>query len=228
LFAPVAAQLRTRLARLSALPATTASPERLRSVARHGQPDVAARLARRATGDSSAALVAAARVAMAVRDYKVAAPLVERLAALSDNDCALDALRVGVPPRQLGADRHGGAPPHPRGDAGAVPELLAAGRLAFDQQKSSARTRSTCARWRQSPPASRSPRAARGRRRTSGTRRPAEASRLGRLARHAQGSLGAVCDARSLMTLTETLIRLGRTDEAISAGRVGGAARSLQ
>ncbi|MEP7028651.1 MAG: hypothetical protein ABI960_08645, partial [Candidatus Eisenbacteria bacterium] len=132
MFAPVAAQLRAHLALLAALPANAATPERVWLLLDSGQPAAAARIASQLPGDTPAVLVARARAAMMVQDFAAAAPLIARLEALPDVEArstrllwerVRDASAVVDSLTRLRIAQ---------GDAGAVPELLAAGRLAYD------------------------------------------------------------------------------------------------
>ena len=217
-FAPVAGQLRARLARLAALADTGVSAERLTLLLETGQADEAARLAPRLTRQEPTALVARARVALAIQDFAAAGPLVERLAALPDADARATRYRWEVARDaaaaidSLARARLGNA------DAEVIPELLAAGRLAYDLLDY-ARADSLFARALAATPAEESETSRRavasahqGRALVLQKRRDWDASlaelRLA-LAEHAT--------ADALETLAQTLIRLGLTDEAISA-----------
>ena len=226
LFAPVAARTRARLARLSARGEGAVTPGRIRLLLATGQTDEAARLLPKLAGDSREMAVASARVHLARLDFPSLAPEMERIAAeraATESERALrfaylfaldDAPRVDSLTRGVFG----------RGDdSGRVPEILAAARLAYDRldypRAESLFTRALAA----SPP-------------------PADLPAIGSepLARRClaltglalvkqkrrdwDGSLvlledALACDAlvEPLMALTETLIRLGRTDEAISA-----------
>jgi tetratricopeptide (TPR) repeat protein len=217
-FAPVAAQLSARLARLASLSDARVTPERVWLLIESGQPDQAARAARRLASEEPTALVARARAALAVQDFATGAPLVERLAKHSDSDARATRLAwasvrdAAAEVDSLTRARLAG------GDSGAVPELLAAGRLAFDLLDY-ARADSLFARALAATPAGASESAGRAR----------AAAHLGRalvMQKHrawdaslaelklALAEHGA---ADALDALANTLIRLGRTDEAISA-----------
>jgi len=221
-FAPVATQLKARLARLAELPATSPTPERLWLLLDTGQAGEAARLAPQLGADTPAALAARARVALAVQDFAAAAPLVERLAALPDADArstrylweyARDAAATidSLTRMRLA-----------RGDAGAVPELLAAGRLAYDRldyaRADSLFVRALAAAAAGESPAARRARSAAhvGRALVMQKRREWDAS-LGEL----QMALAEHATPEALETLANTMIRLGRTHEAIAAAEWG-------
>lgn len=221
LFAPVAAQLEARLTRLAEIPAASVTPERLWLLLDTGQPDAAARLANALTGDDPAALVARTRVALTVQDFATAAPLVARLALLPEADAratrylwesARDAAGTidSLTRARLAA-----------GDAGSVPELLAAGQLAYDMLDYP-RADALFSRALAATPGP-----------SSAARRARSAAHLGRAVvmqkrRDWDGSLVELrltlsehASAAALEALANTLIRLGRTDEAISAGEWG-------
>jgi len=227
LFAPVAARTQARLARLAARGEAVITPGRVRLLLATGQTDEALRVLPKLTGDSREVAVARARVLLARQDFAALATEMERLAAERASTEPERALRFAyalalddapqVDSLSRAVDR--------RGDDGSrVPELLAAGRLAYDRldypRAESLFTRALAV----SPP-------------------PAELPAIGSepLARRClaltglalvkqkrrdwDGSLqllkdALACDAlpEPLLAITETLIRLGRTDEAISAG----------
>ena len=228
LFAPVAEQLRARLARLAELEPAGVTPERLGLLLETGQADAAVRLAVQLGGETPEALVARARVALAVQDFAAVAPLAERLAALPDagpearwtryqweyaRDAAatIDSLTRA---RLAGGAAAGGA------DAG--PELLAAGRLAYDlldyPRADSLFARALAAVPAGGPPAARRARAAAhlGRALVLQKRRQWDES-LAEL----ELALTEHATPEGLETLANTLVRLGRTHEAISAAEWG-------
>ncbi|MFI5371151.1 MAG: tetratricopeptide repeat protein [Candidatus Eisenbacteria bacterium] len=222
LFTPVAAELRARLARLAALPGAPVTAERLRLLLDTGRPDEAARLASHLTGDTPEDLVARARVALTVQDFAAAAPLVERLATLPDADA-----RATRYLWEYARDAAGTIDTLTRarlahGDTGAVPELLAAGRVAYDLLDYG-RADTLFARALAATPPADSPRAraARsaahvGRALVMQKRRQWDASLV-----ELRLALEERVTPEALETLANTLIRLGRTDEAISAAEWG-------
>ena len=191
LFAPVARQLAAREERLSRL--SSASAERVELLLATGRTDQAAREAASLRGDDPASLLARARAALAVQDFAAVAPLAARLAARStERRGPRGALRVGV--------RAGRRGDHRLADAGAVapraapaprPSCSRPGGLAYDlldyaradslfaqRAGGGARRRARrrrAARWRSA--AHLGPRAG-----------PAEAPRLGRVARRAEAA----------------------------------------
>ena len=218
LFAPVAAQLRDRLARLAS-PPKGALPlaERLELLLDTGQPDEAAKLARSLAPEASNRL-ARAQVALAVQDFETARGLLGQLEAsddpevrsiryrwefVRDHSAAVDSLtraRLAL----------GGGP--------LAPELLAAARLAYEQldnpRADSLYSRALAAlRTGGSPSDARARSAAHlGRALVMQKRREWDAS-LAELER----SLAEHAHSAALEALANTLVRLGRTDEAISA-----------
>jgi tetratricopeptide (TPR) repeat protein len=222
LFAPVAGQLRARLARLEAMPAGPATPERLELLLETGRVDEALRLSPSLEPRDPAALLARARVALAVQDFATAAPLMERIAALPgaearalryrwefarDASAVVDSL---IRPR-LAA-----------GDADAAPELLAAGRLAYDMldypKADSMFSRALAVTPAGGSAVSRATRARAhvGRALVKQKRRDWDGS-LAEL----RLALDEHAGADALEPLAQTLVRLGRTDEAISAAEWG-------
>lgn len=221
LFAPVASQQRARLARLATL-GTTAGAERVRLLGASGRLDQAARVAAALDVAAPEVAQARARVALARQDFAgfdaIAARLGDDAAGRSlhyawlvvrDDAAALDSLtRLRV----AGA-----------ADADAAPELLAAGRGAYERldypraeslfTRALAATPASASRpaWGDAASASRA-RARTGLALVQQKRREWDAS----LATLRQ-ALDDDATADVLMALTETLIRLGRTDEAISA-----------
>jgi len=222
LFAPVAEQLRSRVSRLEALPPGV-TPERLRLLLDAGMSDQAARLAPQLASDAPGDIVARARVALAVQDFTTAAMLAAGLASLPGPEAratryvweyardaagAIDSLTRA---RLTGA----GA------DAGVVPELLAAGRLAYDML-AYPRADSLFARALAAAPGD-----------SASARRARSAAHVGlalalQKRRDWDGALAELrlalaehASPEALEPLANTLIRLGRTDEAISAAEWG-------
>ena len=222
LFAPVASRWRERRARLDALPPSGAATDRVRLLIATGRPDEAASLARGIPGEKPADLVARARAELAVQDFTAAEPLVARLRSLPDADAratrylwefARDAAAAidSLTRARLAS-----------GAGDAVPELLAAGQLAYDRLDNARADSMFSAALAAVPAAA-----------TETARRVRSAAHRGRALvmqkrRDWDGSLTelklALADdatAEALETLANTLIRLGRTDEAISAAEWG-------
>ena len=222
LFAPVAGQLRARLERLAATTATEVGPERLLLLLETGQPDQAARLARGLEPTDPRSIVACARAALAVQDYAAAAPLMETVATLADAESRATRLRWEYA-RDAAATIDSLTRARLEADPTAAPELLAAGRLAYDMLDYP-RAESLFARALAATPATAASETA---------RRTRSAAHLGRALvmqkrRDWDGSLaelrlalGDDATADALEALAQTLIRLGRTDEAISAAQWG-------
>ncbi|MCC6349578.1 MAG: tetratricopeptide repeat protein [Candidatus Eisenbacteria bacterium] len=225
LFAPVARQYRARLEAIRRAP-EPAAPGVLRLLLATGQPDEAARRLAKLTGEPREADVMRARVALARQDFAALEPVRlrimdgpmdredERGALFSWRFATDDAAAIDELTRDAVAGRD---------DARAVPELLAAGRLAYDRlayaRAESCFTRVIAAVPRPADePAWGS---------TASAQRAAALAGLGLVQqkrRDWDGSLVTLREALEafggpdvLMPLTETLIRLGRTDEAISA-----------
>ena len=131
LFAPVAAQLNGRLGMLDLLSHADVSPGRLMLLLETGQMNEAARLAPGLDAGEPAALIARIAVALAVQDFAAAAPFADRLAALPDADAR--ALRYRW---EFARDDAAALDTLTRArlahEPDAIPELLAAGRLAYD------------------------------------------------------------------------------------------------
>lgn len=220
LFAPVAEQLRANRGRLAAPPAgALAFSERLQLLLDTGQVDEAAKISRSSAADDAAATLARLEVALAVQDFTAVRELVARIANaeepeartlryrwefLRDNSATVDSLTRA----RLES-----------GGRSAAPELLAAGRLAFDQLDH-ARADSLFARALASLPESEGGVAVAharsaahvGRALVLQKRREWDAS-LAEL----QLALRAHASPTALEALASTLVRLGRTDEAIAA-----------
>ena len=217
LFAAVAAQLRDRVSRLERLPATDATPERLTLLLEAGRMDEAARLASRLGAQDATTLVARARAALAVQDFAAAGPLVDQLATMAEPDARAVRYRwefardAGATIDSLTRARLAGADPD------VVPELLAAGRLAYDMldypRADSLFTRALAGASGDTEASRRARSTARvGRALVLQKRRDWDSS----LVELEQGLADHV-SSDLLETLAQTLIRLGRTDEAVSA-----------
>jgi tetratricopeptide (TPR) repeat protein len=222
LFAPVAEQFQARLAKLATLPTTTPNAERLMLLLETGQTDEAARIAPSLEPMDPASIVARVRVALAVQDFAAAGSLMELLTALQDPDARGTRYRYEYA-RDASATLDSLTRARLITDPVGVPELLAAGRLAYDQLDY-ARADSLFARVLAAVPATaKAPSAHRSR----------SYAHLGRALvmqkrRNWDGSLAeltlALADYASadvLEPMAQTLIRLGRTDEAISAAQWG-------
>lgn len=225
LFAPVARQYRARLEAIRRAP-EPAAPGVLRLLLATGQPDEAARRLAKLTGEPRGADVMRARVALARQDFAALEPVRlrimdgpmdredERGALFSWRFATDDAAAIDELTRDAVAGRD---------DARAVPELLAAGRLAYDRL-AYARAESCFTRVLAAVPRPADEPAWGS---TASAHRAAALAGLGLVQqkrRDWDGSLVTLREALEafggadvLMPLTETLIRLGRTDEAISA-----------
>jgi tetratricopeptide (TPR) repeat protein len=221
LFAPVATQLRERLARLAALP-DSANAERLELLLDTGQLDEASRLARRTTDDRAATRLARARVALAIQDFDAARKLVAGLTNLDDPEA-----RTVRYAWEFAQDNSAAVDSATRAHlAGKGPattaDLLAAGRLAFDQLDYPRADSLFSRALAETPPGSGAP-AARSR----------SAAHVGRASvmqkrrewDHALAELRLAlaehADAIALETMARTLVRLGRTGETITAAEWG-------
>jgi len=214
LFAPVATQLAAREAQLRRL--TAPGAERTGLLIETGRAKEAAREASKLEGDDTATLIARARAALVVQDFHAAAPLIARLSTLSDagarstryqSEFARDAAATvdSLTRARLA-------------EGGAAPDWLAAGRLAYDMldyaRADSLYGRALSAipegggeaedRWRASAHV--------GRALVLQKRQKWDAS-LAEL----QLAIAAHATPEGLEPLANTLIRLGRTGEAISA-----------
>jgi tetratricopeptide (TPR) repeat protein len=223
LFAPVAEQLRARHAQLAALTSVDVTPERLLLLLETGQPDEAARIAGTLEPVEPSGFIARARVALAVQDFATAQPFLRTLAMFPDAEARATRYRWEVA-RDAAATIDSLSRARLKGsDAGAVPELLAAGRLAWDRLDYP-RADSMFARVLAAVPATDTSEVA---------LRARSAAHLGRALvmqrrRDWDGSLAGLRSALAesatadvLEALAQTLIRLGRTDEAISAAQWG-------
>jgi tetratricopeptide (TPR) repeat protein len=232
LFAPVARQLHIARLKLQSLPPAEVTPERVELLLATGQPDAAAAELKRLRGEPRAVALAKARVHLVRQDFAAAEPVLKAVAAQRDPDdrerqllyawrwAHDDAARVDT--LTMGASL---AP----GTDAPLPDLLAAGRLAYELLRH-ARAESCFARAIERTIAER-PEG------TPGPAGPAEELRLaqrsaalagmaqvlikrrdydGALARLTE-ALDARATSEALTVLVEALIRLGRTDEAITA-----------
>ena len=218
LFAPVAAQLRARLARLAALPAAGASAERLTLLLETGQMDEARRLTAGAAPDETPDLVAHAAVALAVQDFAAAGPLIARLAGRPEADARAIRFRWEYVRDAAGAIDSLTRARLTGPDVDAVPELLAAGRIGYDMLDY-ARADSLFARALAAAPADSA----------AASRRARSQARVGRALvlqkrrdwdrslTELRAALAEHVSTEALESLAQTLIRLGRTDDAISA-----------
>jgi len=221
LFAPVADQLRDRLARLAALPGPAVTPERLWLLAATGSVDEAATESARLDPGTPPAAVVLARVALARQDFAAAARLIPRLA--TDEGPEARAIRYDWEYARDAASRIDSLTRERLAvDPAAMPELLAAGRIAYDLLDYSRADSLFSAALAASP--------ADG---SESSRRARSIAHTGRALvlqkrRDWDGSLAELrlalaerATADVLVTLAQTLIRLGRTDEAISAAAWG-------
>ncbi len=226
LFAPVAAQYHARLARIAELDRGPLGPERVLLLLATGQPDRADSAMRASGATSRSATVAAARVALARQDF---AALPSALAAWRADGGLLPRERSVDLAYRLACDDAASVDSIARvalargDDAAAIPELLAAARVAYDQL-AYPRAESLFTRALAACPAP-ATRPAWGD--TTSARRALALTGLALVQqkhREWDRSLATLREALAndgtadvLMALTETLIRTGRTDEAISA-----------
>ena len=219
LFAPVASQLREKLAHLASPPlGALLISERLELLLDTGQPDEATRLARQIRTDDPGTRLAKAKVALTVQDFAWAAPLVASFADSDDPEARSLRYRWEYV-RDNAADIDSLARARlARSGSRVAPELLATARLAYDQLDN-ARADSLYSRVLATTPAGGGPAASRarsaahvGRALVMQKRREWDAS-LAEL----QAALAEHANPTALEALSNTLVRLGRTDEAISA-----------
>jgi tetratricopeptide (TPR) repeat protein len=227
IFAPVARQQAGRLARLAALARGPVTVERVRLMLAAGRVDDAVAALPRLVGDPREVELTKARALLTRQDFASAAPLFARLAAHPD---PTDEEREATLAWLFAHDDAAGVDSLTRdalaspAAAGRIPDLLAAGRLAHSLQDvdradscyAAAIERITAAR--PARPAERRYLTAAadttliGRAQVLNFRRqwdPALAVALGAV--HADASVDA------MTTLAQALLRVGRTDEAISA-----------
>lgn len=225
LFAPVATRWRARLAALERMPAGV-TPGRIRLLLATGQVDRAAGELARLKGTSGEPDAVRAKVLLARQDFRA---LEEVRLRIMDGGMDREDERAAILAWRFALDDAAGIDTATReavaggDDAAHVPELLAAGRLAYDRldypRADSCYARALAAvpapanepAWGSTASAHRALALA-GRAAVQQKRREWDAS-LATL-REALATDGS---ADVLMVLTETLIRLGRTDEAIAA-----------
>jgi tetratricopeptide (TPR) repeat protein len=226
LFAPVARIYRARLARLDAIASAPLGPERVLLLLATGQPDRAHGLFDGVVDPGRALRVAAGRVELVRQDFTTLRNLLGTLSArggLLPRERALDyAWRFACDDEasvdSLTRASLAGAP-----DAGTVADLLAAGRVAYDMLDYP-RAESLFTRALATAPAPTAPPAWGD---STSARRALALTGIALVKqkrRDWDGSLATLREALEadgspdvLMALTETLIRLGRTDESISA-----------
>ena len=226
LFAPVAAQYRARLHVLAAAANQTVTPERVLLLLATGQPDRADSLLRHTAPAARALRAAGGRVAVARQDFPGMESLLATFEAgggLLPRERSLRYALAFARDDEATIDAQTRARFAQAGDPDAIPDLLAAGRVAFDMLNYP-RAESLFARALAAAPAPAS-RPAWGD--STSARRALALTGLALVRqkrRDWDGSLATLRDALAadgtadvLMVLTETLIRLGRTDEAISA-----------
>jgi Tfp pilus assembly protein PilF len=221
LFAPVAAQLRAREARLAKT--TKPGAERLGLLLSTGGNDTAAREAKALKAGDPAALVARTRAAIAVQDFATAAPLVARLASSSDPDARgvhYQWLSIRDDAGSIDSLTH--ARLAPGAAAPTAPDFLAAARFAFDQFD-----------YGRADSLYGLALAAAGTKDDETSARLRASARIGRVLvlqkrrkwddalAESKLALAAFASPQALDVLAQTLIQLGRTDEAISAAEWG-------
>ncbi|MEO5987861.1 MAG: hypothetical protein ABIU54_07750 [Candidatus Eisenbacteria bacterium] len=221
-FAPVARHYRSRLEQVRA-GTGNATPERIGLLLAIGQPEQAVRQAGSLRGDPREAAVARARALLAVQDFAAAAPLLARIqaeASASDAERAVGLAWASVRDDAGAIDSLTRAAVAGHEDARAIPELLAAGRQAYamlDYPRAEALFQRALAVIPKSAEAGSA----------AASRRDAALVGLGFVQqkhRDWDGSFATLRQAlevdgsaEALMAITESLIRLGRTDDAISA-----------
>ncbi len=213
LFEPVQKQMDRRLALLGNPDGSVTTPESLRLLLETGQTDRAASMAVRWLDTSRPAVVAKARVFMVRHDFDLAAPLVDEILALkswNDTEMALvlewletvdDAARIDA----MTGDALTAKPPRPV-------DLLAAGRLAFSLLDYDRAGACFDAALKASKNDSDRAAALAGQGQVLYKRRDYDTS-----FEKLRTAMETSVTPDGLMALAETLIRLGRTDEAISA-----------
>jgi tetratricopeptide (TPR) repeat protein len=222
-FAPVARQLRDRLARLHAMPPARVMPDRIRLLLETGQPEVANRLLARLIGSPRAVAATKAHVALVRQDFAAAAPLLEACMAqpaTTGRERAL--LYAWLFARDASATVDSMSRAHMAGGAPDAADLLAAGRLAFESldyaRAESCFTSALAARSERDPSESAAQESAAraGLAQVLQKRRDWDGSLV-----QLKLALAAHVTPQVLNVLSETLIRLGRTDEAISTSEWG-------
>ena len=225
-FAPVARLYRARIERLLKTERQPVTPEKIRLRLATGQSDEALHDLKKLVGDSREVAVVSARVRLARQDFAALAETMARLdaerAATTDERAVRFAWRAARDDA-AGIDSLSRAAVRGRDDTSALPELLAAGKQAYDRLDYP-KAESLYSRALAASPAPASPPAwgdvALSRRATALT----GLALVKQKRRDWDGSLATLREALDadavpevLMVLTETLIRLGRTDDAISA-----------
>lgn len=226
LFAPIVAQQDARLARIAAAGSSALSPEQVFDLLEAGRPNEAAAALTRMQGEPRAMARARLRVALTRLDFATAKPLAEAMGALRDpneQERALYLAWLSAIDNSARIDaitrRHAITP----GTDAPLADLLAAGRLAATLLNYD-RAESCFTRVVEATEAAHD----------SGYARSARASALRGLGgvlsqrRDYDGSFARLREAMVLdattdlmNTLTETLIRIGRTDDAITASEWG-------
>ena len=229
-FAPVAAQFRARESGLRTPAGSAVTPARLRLLLSAGRVDDAAQQAPAASGEAREVAVARGRVALLRQDFDALAGIVDRLDPTASATPAERWLRYDwlyARDDAAAIDTLTRAAVAGRDDAHALPELLAAGRLAYDMldypRAESLDTRALA----QLPAAADDSAGVTG----PSQFRAAALTGLGLIKqkrRDWDGSLTVLCQAlaasanpTTLLALSETLVRIGRTDEAITAAQWG-------
>ncbi len=214
-FAPVAKQWALRAELLAQVAARGVTPERVRLLIEAGRPDEAAQLANQLTGEDPAADVARGRAWLATQDFPHVALIAARLGRVHAPGESERALRYDW---LFACDDEASVDSLTRGGAGTI-ELLAAGRVAYDRldfARADSCFRGALAQAVGGDARARHERAGAltGIALVQQKRREWDAS-LASL----QRALAEHSTPEALTVLSETFIRLGRTDEAIAAGR---------
>jgi len=227
LFAPVTAQYRARLARLESLKRGPATSERVRLLLATGRIDEAVESLPHLTGEAREVALVKALTLLARQDFAAAAPVFARLAALEDST---GEEREATLAWRFAHDDAAGVDALTRGALAVpavdvrIPDLLAAGRLACSLMRY-ARAESCYSRALERCGSPQSAQA--------GERRYLKAARDTALIGLAQVRIGyrdwdgalaaafraveANACADAMIVLAQALLRVGRTDEAISA-----------
>lgn len=233
LFAPVAAQQARWAAALERQPAGRVTPERVELLLHLGRVDAADSLLGGLQGDPRAAAVARAEVYLTRQDYPAAGPLIADMVARQEPTDAERRLRfvwLFAHDDAAAVDSLTRALSLVPGTTASTPGLLAAGRLAYDllqyARAESCFTR-VLERTTERPPTSRAERGPGPATEERARARAAALVGLGlvdhqrrdfdrSLARLAP-AVAADATADGLQALAQTLVRLGRNDEAITA-----------
>ena len=221
-FAPIARQYQARLAQLRAASGAPTA-ERIALLLATGQPDEAARQSSTLAGDAREADVARARALLATQDFAALAPVMARIESRSNANDAERSVRLtwaNTRDDAAAIDSLTRAAVAGLDDARMIPELLAAGRQAYSMLD-----------YTRAEPLYQRALAALPATVESGSREAGlRATALTGIAlvqqkrRDWDGSFATLRraledegSANVLMVLTETLIRMGRTDDAIAA-----------